>query len=197
MKQICIILAHPYERSLNAAIANVAVEKLQNSGYEVKFHDLYKENFNPILSGTELVSDESDDELLKAHQKDIVSAHGIVIVHPNWWGEPPAILKGWIDRVLRQGVAYEFARGGGLPIGFLKAEAAVVFNTSNTPETRENEIFGDPLERIWKSCIFDFCGVKTFERLMFRVVADSDEAERKVWLEQVKGVLDRRFPGLT
>ena len=197
MKQICIILAHPYERSLNAAIANVAVEKLQNSGYEVKFHDLYKEKFNPILSGAELVSDESDDELLKAHQKDIANAHGIVIVHPNWWGEPPAILKGWIDRVLRQRVAYDFApgdNGGGLPIGLLKAEAALVFNTSNTPETRENEIFGDPLERIWKSCIFDFCGVKTFERLMFRVVADSDEAERKVWLEQVAQTLDRYFP---
>ncbi|WP_297902630.1 NAD(P)H-dependent oxidoreductase [uncultured Campylobacter sp.] len=183
MKQICVILAHPYEKSLNAAIANAAVEKLQNSGYEVKFHDLYKEKFNPILSGTELVSDESDDELLKAHQKDIANAHGIVIVHPNWWGEPPAILKGWIDRVLRQRVAYDFApgdNGGGLPIGLLKAKAAVVFNTSNTPEARENEIFGDPLERIWKSCIFDFCGVKTFERLMFRVVADSDEVERKV-----------------
>jgi len=64
MKQICIILAHPYERSLNAAIANVAAEKLQNSGYEVKFHDLYKENFNPILSGAEFVS---DDELIKVH----------------------------------------------------------------------------------------------------------------------------------
>lgn len=114
--------------------------------------------------------------------------------------EPPTGLKGWIDRVLRQRVAYDFApgdNGGGLPIGLLKAEAAVVFNTSNTPETREDEIFGDPLERIWKSCIFDFCGATTFERLMFRVVADSDEAERKVWLEQVKGVLDRRFPGLT
>ena len=164
----------------------------------LSFYDLYKKKFDPGLIGAELVGDKSYDGLLKAHQKDIENQ----IVHPNWWGasEPPTGLKGWIDRVLRQRVAYDFApgdNGGELPIGLLKAEAAVVFNTSNTPETRENEIFGDPLERIWKSCIFDFCGVKTFERLMFRVVADSDEAERKVWLEQVKGVLDRRFPGLT
>ena len=67
MEQISVILAHPYEKSLNAAIANAAVEKLQNSGYEVKFHDLYKEKFNPILSGAELVSDESDDELFQLH----------------------------------------------------------------------------------------------------------------------------------
>ena len=67
------------------------------------------------------MSDESDDELLKVHQKDIANDHGIVIVHPNWWSEPPAILKDWIDRVLRQGVAYDFApgdNGGGLPMGF-------------------------------------------------------------------------------
>lgn len=99
--------------------------------------------------------------------------------------------------MFRQGIAYDFApedSGGGLPIGLLKAEVAIVFNTSNTHEARENGVFGDPLQRIWQSCIFDFCGVKTFERLMFRVVADSDEAERKVWLKQVVQTLDRYFP---
>lgn len=122
MEQISVILAHPYEESLNAAIASVAAERLRNSGYDVKFHDLYKEKFNPILSGAELVSDESYDELIKVHQKDIANAYGIVIIHPNWRGEPPAILKGWIDRVLRQGITYDFAPGdsGGLPIGLLK-----------------------------------------------------------------------------
>ncbi len=99
--------------------------------------------------------------------------------------------------MLRQGVAYDFAPGdsdGGLPIELLKTEATIVFNTSNTPEARENEIFGNPLEKIWKSCIFDFCGVKTFERLMFRVIADSDEVERKIWLAQAQETLDKCFP---
>ena len=53
--------------------------------------------------------------------------------------QPPAILKGWIDRVMRPGVAYEFLEGGsgkGVPNGLLKAKAALVFNTSNTPEDR-------------------------------------------------------------
>jgi len=50
----------------------------------------------------------------------------------------------------------------GIPIGLLQAKAAVVFNTSNTPPQREQAAFGDPLETIWKNCIFDLCGVKTF-----------------------------------
>ena len=70
-----------------------------------------------------------------------------MIVHPNWWGQPPAILKGWVDRVFRPGIAYRFVEGDageGVPIGLLKASAAVVFNTSNTPDARERFAFGDP-----------------------------------------------------
>ena len=86
-------------------------------------------------------------------------------------------------------MAYGFAEGdsgGGLPIGLLKARAVLVFNTSNTPEARELEAFGDPLQRLWRDCICDFCGVTTFDRVMFRVVADSTPADRRTWLEQAR-----------
>ena len=43
---------------------------------------------------------------IRQHCDEIAEADGIVVVHPNWWGQPPAMLKGWIDRVLRVGVAY-------------------------------------------------------------------------------------------
>ena len=94
--------------------------------------------------------------------REIAQAQGIVIVHPNWWGQPPAILKGWVDRVLRPEVAYRFREGDagdGVPVGLLKAKAAVVFTTSNTPRERELASFGDPLETLWKNCIFGLCGV--------------------------------------
>ena len=90
-------------------------------------------------------------------------ADGLVIVHPNWWGQPPAMMKGWIDRVIRPGVAYKFEEGDGgegVPVGLLRAQTAIIFNTSNTPPARELEVFGDPLDNLWKRCILDFCGVK-------------------------------------
>ena len=102
-----------------------------------------------------------------------------------------------VDRVLREGVAYGFAEGdsgGGLPIGLLKARAVLVFNTSNTPEARELEAFGDPLQRLWRDCICDFCGVTTFDRVMFRVVADSTPADRRTWLEQARTMTRESFP---
>ena len=98
--------------------------------------------------------------------------------------------------MLRENVAYAFPEGdngGGLPLGLLKAKAALVFNTSNTPPERENEVFGDPLQRLWRDCIFAFCGVNVFDRLMFRVIADSSEAERKTWLQQAEALVEQYF----
>ena len=160
------------------------------------FHHLYREQFNPIMPARELASDATDDALVRLHQEEIRQADGIVIVHPNWWGQPPAILTGWVDRVLRENVAYAFPEGdngGGLQLGLLKAKAALVFNTSNTPPERENEVFGDPLQRLWRDCIFAFCGVNVFDRLMFRVIADSSEAERKTWLQQAEALVEQYF----
>lgn len=102
-----------------------------------------------------------------------------------------------MDRTLRENVAYAFPEGdngGGLPIGLLKAKAALVFNTSNTPGKWEKEVFGDPLERLWKDCIIAFCGITVFDRIMFRVVADSSEDIRKEWLLQAKEMTERYFP---
>ena len=194
--KISVILAHPYDGSFNAAVAETVVNALQHKGHEVWFHHLYREQFNPIMPAQELASDATDDALVRLHQEEIRQADGIVIVHPNWWGQPPAILTGWVDRVLRENVAYAFPEGdngGGLPLGLLKAKAALVFNTSNTPPERENEVFGDPLQRLWRDCIFAFCGVNVFDRLMFRVIADSSEAERKTWLQQAEALVEQYF----
>lgn len=102
-------------------------------------------------------------------------------------------LKGWVDRVLWENVAYIFPEGdngGGLPIGLLKAKAGLVFNTSNTLQERE-EVFGDPLKRLWKDCIFGFCGVTVFDQIMFRVISDSSEEDRKEWISQEKEIVCR------
>jgi len=162
----------------------------------VNFHDLYAEGFNPLLPTEELGKAPSKDPLVLKHCREIVSAEGIVIVHPNWWGQPPAILKGWVDRVLRQDVAYKFGtndKGEGVPVGLLKAKAAVVFTTSNTPQDREMALFGDPLENLWKTCIFDFCGVKQFRRKNYGVVVISTPEQRKTWLGDVADTVAGMF----
>jgi NAD(P)H dehydrogenase (quinone) len=141
---VLVILAHPSEKSFNHAIAETVIAKLKNSGHTVWFHNLYKENFDPVLVAKEIPRDGLDSDNVLHHCYELKESDGIIVIHPNWWGQPPAIVKGWIDRVFRPGVAYEFQEGDngeGTPVGLLKAKFALVFNTSNTSEERENSIF--------------------------------------------------------
>jgi NAD(P)H dehydrogenase (quinone) len=193
---ISVILAHPDLHSFNHAIAEVANNRLSELGHNVFYHDLYLEKFNPILESTEIPKNGNVPESIGKYCEELSESDGIVIIHPNWWGQPPAILKGWIDRVLRPGVAYEFIegdKGEGIPIGLLNCKAAIIFNTSNTVTEREIEVFGDPLERIWKDCIFDLCGVKNFYRKMYNIIVTSTPEERKQWLKEVEEIIDKYF----
>jgi putative NADPH-quinone reductase len=194
---VSVILAHPEAGSFNHAIAEAAVSELRFNGHAVTFHDLYAEGFDPVLPGPEAASGAALPPSVAVHCVEIAAAEGIVIVHPNWWGQPPAILTGWIDRVIRTSVGYRFLEGDagdGVPLGLLKAKAAVVFNTSNTPAEREQAVFGDPLELIWKKCVFGLCGVEDVHREVLGVVVTSTLEQRQQWLARVRDVIARRFP---
>ncbi|HEX2972922.1 MAG TPA: NAD(P)H-dependent oxidoreductase [Tepidisphaeraceae bacterium] len=195
--EISIILAHPSKGSFNHAIADMAAHILRANGHTINYHDLHAEQFDPILPAAECRKDASLPPVIQKYCDEIARVDGIIVVHPNWWGQPPAILKGWVDRVLRQGVAYVFGtndKGEGISIGRLKARHALVFNTANTPADVEKKLYGDPLENLWKTCIFDLCGVKSFCRRLYTPVIVSSLDQRKTWLDDVRETVGRCFP---
>ena len=195
--EISLILAHPYKHSFNFAIANCCIDTLLANGHTVYFHDLYAEKFDALLPADEIPRNIKLPSELEKHCDEISSVDGIIVVHPNWWGQPPAILKGWIDRVLRPGIAYEFIEGDsgeGVPVGLLKAKSAFGFNTSNTEANREINVFKDPLETIWKNCVFDLCGVHDFHRRMFNIIVTSSEKQRIGWLSEVSETVNKYYP---
>ena len=193
---ISVILAHPDPASVNHALARAACDTLAGLGWQVRFHDLYGEGFNPLLPAAELGRNAYLDPALARHCDEAAAAQGFVIVHPNWWGMPPAVLAGWVDRVLRPGVVYEFTSGDGgegVPRGLLAAKAAVILNTSNTAAARETRVFGDPLQRIWKDCIFDLCGVSDVRRRMFETIVTSTPDLRRDWLHEATALVAQTF----
>ena len=195
--RILMILAHPDPTSFNHAIAAEARAAMEENGHTVLFHDLHAEEFDPALPAAEIPRGAALPPLIARHCEEAATADGIVIVHPNWWGMPPALLTGWVDRVMRPDVAYRFIEGDdgeGVPVGLLKADTALVFNTSNTEAKREETVFGDPLERIWKDCVFDLCGVRRTVRRMFRIVVTSTLEERREWLREVREMVNTHFP---
>jgi len=189
-----LVVAHPDGQSFSHAMAHRAREVLRSSRYALADHDLYAENFDPVRQTGETIDGSAGDALVEQHCAELQQASLILIFHPNWWGQPPAILKGWIDRVFRLGVAYEYPSSATLadaPIGTLRASEALIFNTSNTAPEREARVFGDPLELLWRRCVFGLCGVREVTRRMYAPVFGSSAAQRDAWLAEVARLVER------
>jgi len=69
----------------------------------------------------------------------------------------------------------------------------LIFNTANTSDEREFEIFGDPLESLWTNCIFGLCGVPNIIRRTFTIVVTSSEKQRVEWLSEIKSLVEHTF----
>lgn len=182
-----IVVAHPDPASFNHALARRVAQAWTDAGVSVTLCDLHAERFDPVLTMEEQRGAATQEPLVQAHIAQLRASHLLAVVHPNCWGAPPAMMKGWIDRVFAPNAAYAFEKGedgGDAPVGLLKVIAAVVINTGNTPVKREARIFGDPLDSIWRECVLGYCGVARVERELFGVVATSTSEERQVWLER-------------
>ena len=197
--KISVILGHPAPGSFNHAIAARCVETLRAAGHDVRFHDLYAENFDPIYTAAELKKDAVLPPAIDQHCREMAEADGLIVVHPNYWSRPPAIVCGWVDRVLRPGLAYNFVpdgKGGAKPVGLLQAKVGMVFNTANTPQAKEEELFGDPLEVHWRKVVFGLCGVTKVYRRNFSPVIVSTPEQREQWLKEVACAVEEFVPRL-
>lgn len=197
MMNVSLILGSPKPESFNHAIARTAAETLRTLGHQVGYHDLYAEAFDPVFTAAELERDAALPTALARHIDEVCAADGLIIVHPNYWSRPPAVICGWEDRVLRAGRAYQFVpdgQGGAKPVGLLKARVGLVFNTANTPQEKEEALFGDPLEVHWRKVVFALCGVPTVFRRNFSPMIVSTPDQRAAWLAEVAEAVRGHFP---
>ncbi|MBM4693564.1 flavodoxin family protein [Rhodococcus hoagii] len=194
MSHVMLLLAHPRPDSYCHAIADRIRTVLTDAGADVRFHDLYAEQFDPIVSAEEAYTTgesveaylaRESDTVVGRHRTELREARGLVVVHPNWWGKPPAILAGWMDRVVVPGVAYRLPDATGEPESLVTIERMLVVNTSDTTAEREEAVFGDPLEAIWGRCLAPYLDGPYFVRHVLRPVTDATPKQRTVWLDDV------------
>ena len=102
-----IVFAHPNQQSLNRALVERIVQASHEMNVETIVRDLYTLNFNPILSWNESGACQAGivPAEVKFEQNQIKEADLITLVYPLWWMGFPAILKGYLDRVLSYGFA--------------------------------------------------------------------------------------------
>ncbi len=110
--KVVAVLAHPVEESFNHAIFDAAVGALRANGHEVEAFDLYADGFDPVMSRAERAAYDSDtpitSPLTQRYADAVKAAEALVFVYPTWWSSVPAILKGWLEKVMVPGVSFVF-----------------------------------------------------------------------------------------
>lgn len=109
--KVLVLYAHPVPDSYCARLRGRVVDTLVDKGHTVEVIDLNEEEFTAALSSEEWQG-AGPDRALERHHHALLAADALVFVYPTWWGGQPAILKGWFDRVLVDGVAYHLPPGG-------------------------------------------------------------------------------------
>ena len=183
MKKIFLVYGHYDDKSFNAAIRDTFINTARTNGHEVDCVDLYKEKFNPVFAGEDPETDVLD------HRQRIETCDIIVLVAPIWNFRMPAIVEGWIDKVLAPPWAFSFKRlvgNYGYPQGHLKDKKAIIFCTYGSPRLAVTTFFLNlPIRRL-KRGVFHICGIFNITyRRYFAVPFVSDE-KRKKFLEDVK-----------
>ncbi|MEX3009654.1 NAD(P)H-dependent oxidoreductase [Hoeflea sp. TYP-13] len=113
--RILLIFCHPYEESYGAALFDCAQSALAARGHDVRALDLYRDGFEPILGREEWLTyigeTEKNIAAVKSHVDALQWAEGLILIYPTWMYGPPAMLKGWMERVWLPGVAFDVAPG--------------------------------------------------------------------------------------
>ncbi len=105
-----VVYAHPRMGSFTEAVRDGVLEKLRAAGADIRLRDLYAEGFDPVLSAHELEIYENEainQAPVQTHCDDLQWADTLIFVYPTWWYGLPAMIKGWLDRVLVPGLAFK------------------------------------------------------------------------------------------
>jgi NAD(P)H dehydrogenase (quinone) len=191
-----VVFAHPRPQSFSRSVCDSYVGAVQTLGHEVVLRDLYAMRFNPVADADEARTRPSADPApdVRVEMDHLVAADVVTFISPVWWIAPPAIMKGWLDRVLRGGgFAYGYGPGG--PRGTLVGKRGLVFTSSGSTErefvdTRKL----DAIRVMWGAGTVEFCGISLLDHLHFAPVGSRSTAEMVGgYLQQVKDCVTRHF----
>ncbi|HET6408250.1 MAG TPA: NAD(P)H-dependent oxidoreductase [Chthoniobacteraceae bacterium] len=170
-----MIDGHPREDSLGAAIAASIVKGASSRHAECRMIRLRELEFDPVHREQPLEPE------LESAQSNLKWAQILVFVYPTWWGTSPALLKGFLDRVLRPGFAFEERTDGGWR-GLLSGRCALLVTTMDTPYWVYRWLLGAPGDRAMRGATLGFCGIGRVSIIAFGPIRSSTPDQRRAWL---------------
>jgi NAD(P)H dehydrogenase (quinone) len=182
-----IILAHPNPSSLCTAICDTLAKTSSQGGNTVVIRDLYQIKFQPVLSAADFkqLRAGSTPKDIAIEQRHVNDADFITLLFPLWWTGYPAILKGWIDRVLQNGFAFTVSKKDGI-IPLLTGRRVQLITTmgSSVDEYEENGLM-DAMAMTMGDNVWSFCGCEDAGLIAIGEVPGMTETERQKLLKDL------------
>ncbi len=196
MTRALVVYCHPSDGSFVAAVRDRVTAAMTTAGADVRLTDLYADGFDPLFSAAErehhLVP--GPDPSLASHADDLRWCDTLVLVYPTWWSGQPAMLKGWIDRVWVNGIAWTLPTGADRLKPELRNVRRLVAVTTHGSSKWINMIEGESGKRTLTRSLRSMCHplARTTWLAMYGVDNASD-ADRRAFLDRV----ERRITRLT
>ena len=183
MKKIFVVYAHYSDESFNASIKKTFIETAKEKGHEIDCVDLGGRRIIKKFSG------EKPDDVVLDHQRRIDKSDTIVLIAPIWNFRMPAIMEGWLDKVISPPWAFTFKKlvgNYGYPKGNLKGKKAIIFCTYGSPRFAVATFFYNMPTRRLRRGIFRICGITDISYRRYFSVPFVSEEKRKQFLKDVK-----------
>jgi NAD(P)H dehydrogenase (quinone) len=167
MKHV-VVIAHPRIQSFTHAMARTYATQLETLGHDVVVRDLYRRHFDPVLGEGELLgaARRSIPGVVRREQRHLLEAGAVAFFYPLWWALMPAMLKGYFDRVLSRGFAYDLKDDDMAPR--LTGKKALIFTSSGADMKylRKSKQW-QSMRTIEEDHILSLCGIELLEHVHF------------------------------
>lgn len=191
---VLVLHAHPNPASFSHELRRRVERGVARSGASVRLHDLYAESFDPRLTLEERrdhLASPATKSHLAPYFDDLNWCDMMVFVYPTWWGSQPAILKGWIDRVWVNGVAWELPEGSRRLRPALRNVKRLVTVTTHGSPRLLNALQGVPGKRIVNRSLRTICHPRCRSTWLAMYGFDTaSEADRAAFLDRVERVME-------
>ncbi|MFC5625663.1 NAD(P)H-dependent oxidoreductase [Algoriphagus winogradskyi] len=185
MKKILIINGHPDAESFNYGLSKaykIGTEKLNAEIKEINIRDL---EFNPNLQFGYRKRTELEPDLLDAQEK-LKWAEHFVWIYPVWWGSVPAMMKGFLDRVLLPGFAFSKRENSLWWDKHFTGKTARIICTLDQPDWYYKLVYSSPSHNAIKKVTLNYIGVKKVHTTAIGPIRLSKEEFRVKWLRKVE-----------
>lgn len=185
MKKVLVINGHPDKESFNFGLSASYKKGVEKSGAEVKEINIRELNFDPNLQFGYRKRTELEPDLLDAQEK-LKWADHLVWIYPVWWGSVPAMMKGFLDRVLLPGFAFKKREGSLWWDKFFKGKTARIICTLDQPSWYYKWVYGAPSSKALKKLTLNYIGVSKVRITTIGPIRLSKDSFRAKWLQKVE-----------